>query len=306
MNLEYAEREAPPRFDLEIGGRRYPIENTSTTSESTDVRRKAIYDALWPLLALPTAVPSDVTSLVRTYDSDRQKIAAWRSQVRAMFAAIGNASIELRIDSSHSKSEMQRILSARQEVAKDKFSFPSAAADKVLSSELLLKPMADVKIQFVAELSARLNGIAIDLFATLDRLVNESAVGVIEWLNQSLCRFHYFRDVVVHDAKTTSRQLRDFIHDDLTGRLMTRVSEVQSHSGTNIYRLARHEHELMNAFSEPVRESSLVIPQAVQLVIDSIPNGCCRCRELYLETVFASELLSRICEPKSGRDRTRK
>ena len=271
MQLQLAEH-ATPRLELSIAGRRYPVATPAAPDASLENRKHKIVEVLWSRLTLPATTSDEMNSIVRTYDTDRQLIANWRGEIRTLFAAVAEASFELRATSDSSKPEMQRIICAQQENSKEKFAFPISPPDKTLSAELLLNSAATVQRELVQELRDRLNGLATDLFSTLDRLVNERAIGLIEWLGDSLCRFHFFRDVVIHDSQTIASEAYAVIRDSKSGRLMTQVSEVRNQSGSNTFRISRHEHELMNAVTETIDDSSLIIPETVQLVLDSIPD----------------------------------
>ena len=123
------------------------------------------------------------------------------------------------------------------------------------------------------ELRSKVQSVVTDLYSALDRLVNNEGVGLIQWLNGSLCKFHFFRDVVVHELqKSTAHETRTVSRPNASSQFVTTVSEVRAQSGVNTQRLARHEHELMNAVAQSVQECSLIIPRTVQRVVELIPD----------------------------------
>lgn len=262
-----------PRLEVALSGRTYPVSEAASTTRIPNPAQAEIFSRLWSRFALPDEKPESLDGVVHVYDSDRQQLSGWRSEMRRLLDALATASFELRATEGSAPTETERILAARKETAREKFAFPPSGLDKTLSAELLLTPPSAVHGALVRELRTQLKQFADHVFATLDRLVDDKAVGLIEWLSDSLCRFHFFRDVVVHNSETSNLdEVRAVITDKTSGRLMTQVSEIRNQAGTNVYRLARHEHDLMNAVRESIDETTLIIPRAIEAVIAEIPD----------------------------------
>lgn len=277
-----------PRAGGKTSKRQYSATITAKPKGTLPAEHEAIVTRLWSRFELPLATAHSAEEFVQIYDGDRQQIAGWRNDIQRLLDAIGSVNFELRVEGSRRgrDDDIARLLAERSDTAREKFLFPNPVPDKTLFVTLLLQPPEDVHHALLQELQKQLGNFVDDIFMTLDRLVAVDALGTIEWVSESLCKFNFLRDLVIHEpAADRIEEVREKVKLGESDWLSTRANSFRVESGINKYRMELHEHELMNAVRESLDKVTVVIPREIQPVLDAIPE--------WLKSM--SEIVSGMC-----------
>ena len=132
-----------------------------------------------------------------------------------------------------------------------------------------------IRSDFDRALRQAVNEFVGQVFETLEHMVDEQMVGLIEWFGGNVCRYHFFKAVVEHTAEELSGEFDDdddiaFDMDDDDDSFVDATA--QSMPIRHVHRLARHEHHAINAFCTSIDNSRVVIPDNVQQMIATIPD----------------------------------
>jgi hypothetical protein len=113
------------------------------------------------------------------------------------------------------------------------------------------------------------------LFSALEHLVDKQVVGLIEWPTESLCKFHFFRRVLIHvfEGQTAKEHVREYWRT-VGGREMVRTETTRNTTtkGRDVHQLVRYEQQLMKASPRRLDTAELVVPLEVQRVLAAIPG----------------------------------
>ena len=150
--------------------------------------------------------------------------------------------------------------------------YPKISAKREASRSM---PQHDA--EHVRELETLLREFAQLVERTLDRLVSQQLVGVVQWGTSDSCDFHFFNTVViqrVHQRYTVRRELHSrVVHDDhLYTQRDTAIEDRSRIQGESEYRHARSNIYLRNATVRPIDYVEHRIPDKFAQLAGAVPD----------------------------------
>jgi hypothetical protein len=269
--------DAPISLEVDLGGRRFPLNWDQSRLPAAQKIRKlreptedtsiptALGETVWKLLAW-SAVPPNCDQrqvLVEAYVQSLNQLAEFRRNVETMIRAACAAGIEFR------QALGETNINARDAALDEKLDemLLQAACDwqparNVLDAKLVSQPIETLRERLTNSLRRAANDFGSQFFEMLAKLVDRELIGLVEWLPNNCCSYHFFRRIVIQEnhgrGETRVNETRLFERVErnaITGqRIVGRqtVSEIAGH-GVHYHRFARHEHEVMNAVATRVQ-----------------------------------------------------
>ncbi len=233
---------------------------------------RAIRDRL-PWLTVPQTKNADRETVVSAYTESLQLLNRFRDDVQNVVRQACQANLEFRQEAGSTHVE------ARDATLKEKLDKMMSAATaewdsamSIASAKLLSQAPEIYTPRLQESLTGEVAKFTKQFFAMLARLVDQELCGLVEWLPNHCCRYHFFRHVVVQGAAETS-EFSTWHDDDDEFIPFTRTQRTTtSHTVPHKIRLARHQHDLINAIRTSIENSSVVMPLQVQRLIEAIPE----------------------------------
>jgi len=221
-------------------------------------------------------------ALVAAYIESLKQLDGFRADVQRVIEEACRANLEFRQDAGETH------VAARDAVLNDKLKEMIAEASSdwlpfknIAGAALLSQPMEIYRQKFDASLSEEVAKFSKQLFESLARLVDRELCGLVEWLPNNCCRYHFFRRVVIqgatqHTQESSVVMRRDFDESDdddfgtegVIGHFRTTRSQHVKHE----IRFARHEHEVIDAIHASIGNSAVVMPPQIVRLTKSIPE----------------------------------
>jgi hypothetical protein len=195
--------------------------------------------------------------LARAHAESIGTLARARQDANALLAALAGATIEVRgcdfIEARSLREAKRRELLPAVPVLD--FSPPRAIPLELLATGTPAAIQSSAR-QELGEVCSFLVG---SLFGALDSLLLTARLGTIDWLAEDVCRYRFFRNVVVRE-RGPEKETRTATH-------VRREREV-----IDTHRVATHTHELINARSEPLPARHVRKPAHVEALIGKTPS----------------------------------
>ncbi|MBL8826771.1 MAG: hypothetical protein JNM18_07270 [Planctomycetaceae bacterium] len=281
-----------PVLNVTLGGRRFPerwaglseqapaavpLRETSPLTELGDELR----DTLWQRLPWRTMPPAehDRTALVEAYVQSVAELDQCRSQLVGVIRAACEANIEFRqatgeTNATGRDTAMRTKLDAMLKSAITLVEPIRNVADATTVS----RPVESLRETFRAALDTAVGELVRKFFAMLATFVDRKLFGLVEWLPNQCCHYHFFRQVIVQENDGRFVETRVVFFDDPedrdsdTGNLIIgRRTHRSGVRGRHFHRLARHRHDVMNAVRTTIGNSRVVMPPTVERLIAAIP-----------------------------------
>lgn len=266
-----AKPDSQPRLELTVRGRVYPHElrgkATANPSRNDCERDERVSQRIWETLPWSKQRLEDFksdTEILQSYEVCLSILRRHHEAAGAMFRAVCDCNTTTEIDAT----DRPFPTSASRETVVQSIllrgGFKNFKSGKALAAELMTEPSETIHRRLSQTLMSSTRNLVANVFATMDRFVDKSVFGVMEWLGDSVCKFYYF-----DERFSESWEMREV---DL-GWLSSSTKEISvQHRGRQQHVRQRHEHHLIEAKSEPVEGCSVQIPERVQRVIESIPE----------------------------------
>lgn len=305
----------PLTVEVERGGRRFPLEGPTTAPRAAGrVRLRQLREdrsdaalagqigqSLWRSLSwsgLPAAA-ADRQLLVQTYISGLNQLGDRRREVEALVRAACEANLEFRQGQGETHPASRDAALAQQ---LDQMLAEAAgnwrAAPNILDAALVSQPLPALRSRLESNLSEAAQQFTHEFLALLARLVDRGQVGLVEWLPNNCCSYHFFRRVVIQQrGGTTTRVTRETTTQDprtaAWGTVVgSRSVEGVTH-GQHEFRLARHEHEVMNAVRTSIANSRVVQPPPVGRLVERVPRWLYPAVEIIDGQIFRERIIER-------------
>jgi hypothetical protein len=282
--------------DIEIEGRRFPARWQATRPPTNGRLRQfelpkgheqlpfAVADAIasrleWKAVSVDTA---DAEQLVTAYVDSLSDLSSFRFGVFILLLHSSWANVEFRhgsgfTDAATKQTAMEKLhgkLSALLEKRMESWPEPENALNARLvsgRSDELWKHLDLALKKAVAEFSRH-------FFELLVNLVDEELIGLVEWLPNNCCSYHFFRRVEIQTNDVESTRVEFiFVTPKECGLETVRQSgdrRAERRQGRlqKSYRFARHQHDVMKAMHSSVRNSRVIMPPAAEQVCEYIPD----------------------------------
>ena len=281
-----------PVLDVTLGGRRFParwdelpetayaaplpLHEASPEMELVERFKEAIRQRV-----MGDMKPSDDerTAIVEVYVQSIAELERCRAEVVPMIRAACEANIEFRqaAGETHATARDKTLRSVLDEML-NPIGELAAPPRNIADANLVSQPVAILRETFQAAMETAVAQFAQEFFAMLARGVDRQLFGLVEWLPHQCCRYHFFRQVLIQESRVQSNVAQATFfsgtrsRDPFTGeRIIGKRTHHTEHRGQHHRRLARHQHDVMNAVRTSIGNSRVVMPPAVVHLIESIP-----------------------------------
>lgn len=294
--MELKEDEDVPALQVEYGGRRFPL-NWDRPTERPKNRVKRLVErtqkqpledlvgeSIWKRLAWFSITPEapERQPIVEAYVRSLNQMDGFRREVEELVRHACLANLEFR------QARGETNVNARDAVMDAKLQelLTEAAHDwlptkNVLDAKLVSEPIPKIHEKLDTALTQAVAEFTKQFFELLAKLVDRQLFGLVEWLPNHCCSYHFFKHVVIQEnigasqrevSETLFNQITE--RDSATGRQIigTRQIEVTRGQGQHQHRFARHQHEVMSAVRTSVRNSQVVMPPAVVRLVEVVPE----------------------------------
>ena len=277
-------QQLPPRInrqttDLSLSGRR-PLPSRGKASRQAAARKKAIAEQMairiWERLPLASKSIDDFKTspeIVRCFNESHNQLVERAAEARRLLEKVCRAHVRSVRDDRIEEERQREAEEAKVRECTD-VTMPAAWLGPELDAATVAKEPPVVMARLTKSLATSVFDMVESFFSAMEQLVDKEVFGLIEWHSDSVCKFHFFRRLLIHqfDGQTTERteELWDAIDDWGGSRVTTTTTTAKK--GRHIHEQIRHEQQLMEAAKRPLAAPDLVIPEDVQEIVDAIPE----------------------------------
>lgn len=242
-------------------------------------------ERLWtrmPLARFDESPAVETGQLVKGYVESLSGIQRLREDVVRLIGALCETNIEFRQATGTTNQPARgHALRAKVDEMVARVGVPFDPPANALNATIAAQPLQELHQSLRTALRNDLTKFAERFEGTLQHLVAQRLMGLVEWVGRNTCRYHFFTEVVLQEndgfncAVTTTAVANSPFQQASDGstRYLISVQHVREGvSGRHVYRWARHEHHVMNAFQAAIRNSSVRIPSAVARLVECIPE----------------------------------
>ena len=273
-----------PSFAVEVGGRQFPTFANLSTVEGAETPTELVRIEN-DYRILRTALIESIENTVRGNETLhnaitlRQAIAIYSVQLDSLKAMCNQWNILvahiMKIDGftvgEHpSAQSIQQVMKERvawQSELSTNGSMPRVLSENIVTARLASLPISDLKVQLEKDIDAKVEGVCTHILAQLVQSVDQQVLSFIEWYGDGACSYQRFTrrfEVEQNSTETVSRRL-EFNESGFRENL-----KVRTNGKTNRV-LCRHIQHLVNAKSNYLAESEVLIPREQQAIVNSIP-----------------------------------
>lgn len=148
-------------------------------------------------------------------------------------------------------------------------------------AEVAIKPNEDVRVTLMEGLRQGIVALREKVVATLDDLVAQKQVGLIQWFSQSVCRFSYY--TAMHK-------------DQVVRQYQQRNQRITERERTHIHMM--HIHDVIEAEQIPLPASSVKMPRRVRALINEFPESL----KPFGRVVIGNEIATQTTEVNRARE----
>lgn len=247
------------------GHRSVQTPESSTTRLQVD---QQLFDQFWTRLPftriLEETGPRSHDQLAHAASTSLAKIENWQRDIRNFAETVCRCSIEYRVADSQD-ADRERAIDVRQETLVSRLAWLETLPSP-LTARLMAKPLEDACDSIESSLRESCRSLIDDLFQVLDSLVDAEVGGTVERTG-STCQLHFRRQVIIPQAveTRTRTEFHSSASEVIEDRFVTTTSPVE-------YRLAYHEHHVMNVVEQPLDDSTVNIPEEYKPLIAAVPS----------------------------------
>ncbi len=229
----------------------------------------------------------DRQRLVQAYINSLNQLGDFRRDMEGLVRAACMASLEFRqVMGETNVNARDAVLAAKLNEMLAQAACGWMPTRNVLDAKLVSKDVVTLKTELSTAVADAVADFTRQFFELLAKLVDRELFGLVEWLPNHCCSYHFFKRVVIQENEGASQRIVESMFDDLeplgpideshyltpprvVGR---RISEDVRGKGKHYHRLARHEHSVMNAICTSIRNSQVIMPSQVVPLIEKIPD----------------------------------
>jgi len=302
--------------DVELAGRRFPLPWLEPKKKSVSGLRqlapppdheqlpKAVGKEIRSRLswAQLSADVSAVQPLVEAYVASLNQLAQFRQEVDLLLRAACEANLEFRqeLGETHAAARDAALQSERDDMLRQ------AACDwfpprNVLDAKLVSRPVSEVRPRLDQAITQAAAEFTKQLFVLFAKLVDHELFGLVEWLPNNCCAYHFFKRVVIQENDGASHTVNEVRfdqstkRDSVTGRRIIgqRTTRIAQGEGRHTHRFARHQHDVMNAIRTSIDNSRVVMPPPVERLCRAVPEWLKPFVEVIDGTIFRERIIER-------------
>ena len=282
---------------VEMGGRTFlPSPQTRSATPPGRVRRiqqrreeaelpKLLQEAILsrlPWSALP-AEEAERQHLVETYIASLNQLVRFREDIEKLVRAACQANLEFRqLAGETNVNSRDAALAAKLDEMVAAATCDWLPTRNVLDAKLVSQPVSTLHVQLQTAVNEAVTEFTTQFFELLAKLVERQLFGLVEWLPNHCCGYHFFKRVILQENLGISQSVvagtQYFESDSATRdpqtapRIVGRQTIKETHHGQHHHRFARHEHSVMNSVCTTIRNSQVVMPPQVVRLIEQVPE----------------------------------
>jgi len=311
--------------DIELGGRRFPAHWFEPKQKGAARLRQLApspdHDQLpaevaqeirsrLPWAQLSPDVP-EVQPLVEAYVASLNMLAQFRQEVDHLLRAACEANLEFRqeLGETHAAARDAALKSERDDMLR------KAACDwfpprNVLDAKLVSRPVSEVRRRLDQAIADAVAEFTKQLFALFAKLVDHELFGLVEWLPNNCCAYHFFKRVVIQENDGASQTIEEVRFDQATERdpvtgrriIGKKTTRIAQGKGRHTHRFARHQHDVMNAIRTSIDNNRVVMPPAVERLCHAVPEWLKPFVEVIDGTIFRERIIERDIQVTNWED----
>jgi hypothetical protein len=285
----FGDRTAQDSLDVRYRGRLIPDRprKTDAADRVPDIIREKttaslsdrLADSLWPTLpfvAEASRVPLDRTALVMSYIESLNKLQSLQSDHVHLVTVTCEANLEFRQETGTTNQvNRDKSMGATLDKMVGRAKLPLKPIENILTAEIAALPVEQMQRTLSSALKKAVKQFATQVEAVFQNMAAQRLAGLIEWVGQNACRYHFFKEVVIqenHGSESSSTRTTRPVTDS-RGRQRRQLVQktTTTESGRTIHRWARHEHHVMNAIHTSLANTKVVMPPGPERIKEAIP-----------------------------------
>ncbi len=302
--------------DVELGGRRFPAHWLEPKKK--DAARLRQLAPPPDHAQLPAAVAKEIRSrlpwaqlspdvsevqpLVEAYVASLNQLAQFRQDMDNLLHAACEANLEFRqeLGETHAAARDAALKSERDDMLR-KATCDWFPPRNVLDAKLVSRPVSEVRRRLDQAIADAVTEFTKQLFALFAKLVDHELFGLVEWLPNNCCAYHFFKRVVIQENDGASHTVNEVRFDRATQRdpatgrriIGQRTRRIAQGEGQHTHRFARHQHDVMNAIRTSIDNSRVVMPPPVERLCRAVPDWLKPFVEVIDGTIFRERIIER-------------
>jgi hypothetical protein len=210
-------------------------------------------------------------TLIESYISSLNQLDRFRRETEAFIRAACLVNLEFRQSAGATHGQARdEAMNARLDEMLTAASAEWLPTRNILDGMVVSQTGPALREQLDQALRASLHDFTTNFFDLLSRLVDRQLVGLVEWLPNHCCSYHFFKQVVIQENEGARKVVYETMVGVSDDALRTTIDT--RGKGRHIHRLARHEHAVINAVRTSIANSQVVIPPPVKALIEQVPD----------------------------------
>ena len=217
----------------------------------------------------------DKNSVAKLYVESVKQLDGFRDDVLNVLREACRANLEFRqVGAELNEEARDAIFDRKLSEMKTQVSEGWGVTQNISGAELFSRPANEYRRDIDNSLSQECEKFAEQFLLQLASLVDQELVGLVEWLPDDCCRYHFFRQVILQQETERDVDVHDSWDTDQDSDFRPRGNrrETSTTSVKHQIRQARHLHELINAIRTSINNSKVVMPPQIVRLTKSVPE----------------------------------
>ncbi len=236
----------------------------------------------------------DLPEMVKCYGNSLKLIELRHQEVADLLWEVCQCNLTVKV--SGFEEDDPRAEQIESKLARERFEqagFRGFEPDNILSAELLGESIEHVYGQLSRSLWQMTHHVVQSVFEAMDRFVDNSILGIIDWTSDSVCKFHFFTESALYQRAEKQGSYRTEFENRNWTVVEKRKVDVQEESSSIRY---RHEHHLMVALPLDIHTTKVDIPVNIQPIIDKIPEWLLPNATVVKGEQFCEDVIEQVCD----------
>jgi hypothetical protein len=316
--------------DVELQGRRFPalwdaprlpapqrLRQITPPIQKVELKDQ-IAEEIWSRLPWQQLATdgTDTRSIIDAYIQSLNQLERFRRDVDQLIRAACQANLEFRQALGETNVVgRDAALSGQLSEMLNEAAGPWFPTRNIVDARLASRPLSEVRQRLETALTKAVSDFGRQLFELMARLVDRELFGLVEWLPNNCCAYHFFKRVVIQENDGASSRVvgeRRFgqvnERDRETGRQIIgrRTVEETRGQGRHIHRFARHQHDVIQAIHTSIGNSQVVMPPQVERLCEAVPEWLYPFVQVIDGTIVRERIIERDVRVDQWADRTQR
>jgi len=316
--------------DVELQGRRFPalwdaprlrsperLRQLAPPPQKVELKDR-VAEEVWSRLLWQQLPPdaAETRVVVDAYIQSLTQLERFRWDVDELVRAACQANLEFRQEQGETNVvAREAVLSGQLTEMLDAAVSQWLPTRNVVDARLVSQPLSEVRQRLDAALTQAVDDFGRQLFDLLARLVDRELFGLVEWLPNNCCAYHFFKRIVIQENDGASRRVMSETRfnqvterDAETGRQIVgrRTVEETRGQGRHLHRFARHQHDVIQAVHTSIGNSRVVMPPQVQRLCEAVPEWLYPFVQVIDGTIVRERIIERDTRVDQWADRTQR